>query len=94
MILIIHVIFNVDSFRFWRLIYLHVAAVGRLRAQDGIAALSFAARKGSVDCARLLLDSGADKHAKSNVRRVSCVVVIQLLPCLLVCDLFVMSFSF
>ena len=27
-----------------------------------------AARNGNVDCARLLLDAGADKEAKNNVR--------------------------
>jgi hypothetical protein len=37
-------------------------------AQDGWTALMCAARFGHADCARLLLDAGADKNAKSNVR--------------------------
>ena len=38
------------------------------RAQDGRTALMFAAENGHADCARLLLDAGADKVAKDNVR--------------------------
>ncbi len=37
-------------------------------AQDGRTALILAARWGHADCARLLLDAGADKEVKSDVR--------------------------
>ena len=37
-------------------------------AQFGSTALIYAARDGHADCARLLLDAGADKEAKNNVR--------------------------
>ena len=37
-------------------------------AQDGDTALNEAARNGHADCARLLLNAGADKEAKNNVR--------------------------
>jgi ankyrin repeat protein len=36
-------------------------------AQDGRTALMRAAGEGHADCARLLLDAGADKNAKSKV---------------------------
>ncbi len=38
------------------------------RAQWGWTALIVAAEKGRADCARLLLDAGADKEAKDKVR--------------------------
>ncbi len=38
--------------------------------QSGLTALIVAARNGHVECARLLLDAGADKEAADNVRRV------------------------
>ena len=38
------------------------------RAQDERTALIYAARDGHADCARLLLDAGADANAKMNVR--------------------------
>jgi ankyrin repeat protein len=37
-------------------------------AQEGWTALMFAARDGDADCARLLLEAGADTNAKNNVR--------------------------
>ncbi len=37
------------------------------RAQGGYTALIYAAREGHVDCARLLLDAGADKNATNKV---------------------------
>ncbi len=37
-------------------------------AQDGETALMYAASRGYVDCARLLMDAGADKDAQCNVR--------------------------
>ena len=41
------------------------------RAQFGCTALIYAAQNGHANCARLLLDAGADKNAKTNdVRRV------------------------
>ena len=40
----------------------------RRRAQDGSTALMCAGYSGQADCARLLLDAGADKNAKANVR--------------------------
>ena len=39
-------------------------------AQDGWTALIFAAANGHAACTRLLLDAGADKNAKTNVRNV------------------------
>ncbi len=38
------------------------------RVQDGQTALMKASAKGHAECARLLLDAGADKEAKANVR--------------------------
>ena len=35
-----------------------------------------AAEKGRIDCVRLLIDAGADKDAKDNVRVTRCVVVV------------------
>ena len=37
-------------------------------AQHGMTALIWACYKGHADCARLLLDAGADKNAKNEVR--------------------------
>jgi hypothetical protein len=52
-------------------------------AQFGRTALNWAARQGHVDCARLLLDAGADKKPKDRVRTSVMVaamrVVIQIL---------------
>jgi ankyrin repeat protein len=42
----------------------HVFA--NIRAQYGQTALMCAAESGHADCARLLLDAGADKNAKCN----------------------------
>ncbi len=47
------------------------------RAQNGCTALILAAGQGHADCARLLLDAGADKEAKMNVRR----GVVEYIPC-------------
>ncbi len=46
-----------------------------MRAQDGWTALIFAAAQGHADCARLLLDAGADKEAKTTNVRASASVV-------------------
>ncbi len=46
----------------------HLAAHWSGGAQNGYTALICAAMNGHVDCARLLLDAGADKNAKNNVR--------------------------
>jgi ankyrin repeat protein len=40
--------------------------------QNGWTALINAAYSGHVDCARLLIDAGADKDAKCNVRFARC----------------------
>jgi ankyrin repeat protein len=53
--------------------------LGRRRAQNGSTALMFAAEKGHVDCVRLLLDAGADKEAKNEVRASAGVVCGALL---------------
>ncbi len=42
--------------------------IERRRAQQGRTALISAGFSGRVDCARLLLDAGADSNAKDNVR--------------------------
>ncbi len=41
---------------------------GQSDSQDGNTALIRAARKGHTDCARMLIDAGADKEAKDEVR--------------------------
>ena len=46
----------------------HIWYIGRRRAQDGHTALIQTAINGHADCARLLLDAGADKEVKTNVR--------------------------
>ncbi len=43
-------------------------SIWRTHSQDGCTALICAARNGHSDCARLLLDAGADKETKCNVR--------------------------
>ena len=43
--------------------------VGVRRAQNGDTALIWAAANGHADCARLLLDAGADKNTADVVRR-------------------------
>ena len=40
-------------------------------SQDGHSALIYAAKKGRADCARLLIDAGANKDATGCVRRQS-----------------------
>ena len=40
------------------------------RAQIGCTALMWAAENGRTDCARLLLDAGADKNAADKVRAI------------------------
>jgi ankyrin repeat protein len=42
--------------------------VGESISQSERTALIFAASRGHVDCVRLLIDAGADKDAKDNVR--------------------------
>jgi hypothetical protein len=42
---------------------------GESNSQDGFTALIRAATSGYAECARLLIDAGADKDAKENVRR-------------------------
>ena len=42
---------------------------GESDSQNGWTALMRAAEHGRADCVRLLIDSGADKDAKDNVRR-------------------------
>ena len=44
----------------------HCICFAEIHAQDGQTALMCAAMEGHADCARLLLDAGADKNAKSN----------------------------
>ncbi len=60
----------------WRMLVWRVASCSRVaaahlvhtRAQDGRTALMWAAEKGHADCARALLDAGADKNAVGKVR--------------------------
>ena len=56
-----------------RAVHLHVCAwfaysAAAAAAQYGWTALSMAAENGHADCARLLLDAGADTEATTNVR--------------------------
>ena len=55
---------------------------GESDAQSGWTALIFAAEKGHVDCARLLIDTGADKDARNNVRRWVLLCRVALLKCI------------
>ncbi len=48
--------------RLWRHVGIHA------HAQIGMTALMNSASGGHVDCMRVLLDAGADKEAKDNVR--------------------------
>jgi ankyrin repeat protein len=48
------------------------ADCGESDSQRGTTALILAAVNGRADCARLLIDAGADKEAKNNVRVVRC----------------------
>jgi hypothetical protein len=41
---------------------------GASDSQDGRTALIYAAQYGRTDCVRLLIDAGADKEARNNVR--------------------------
>ncbi len=50
-----------------------VRTLAYTRSQSEYTALMFAAARGHADCARLLLDAGADKNAKNEVRRVGSV---------------------
>jgi ankyrin repeat protein len=51
-------------------------------AQAGWTALIFAAANGHVDCARLLIDAGADKNAKNQV----CLFFDSIRCCLCACS--------
>ena len=51
-----------NGWQLWRHIGIHA------RAQIGMTALMCAASGGHADCMRLLLDAGADKELKDNVR--------------------------
>ncbi len=42
-------------------------------AQDGCTALIYATWNGHLDCTRLLVDAGANKDAKTNVRDDRCI---------------------
>jgi hypothetical protein len=52
-----------------------VSAVAPLYAQAGSTALIWSATYGHAECARLLMDAGANKEAKDNVRLRSCMCV-------------------
>ena len=79
------------------------AAHGDTRArvsQDGWTALMLAASRDRVDCVRLLLDAGADKEAKNDVRASAVVwkgalllMVVMLWLCLEACYNFLFHFS-
>ena len=64
--------------RFWRCVLVSNRALavggllGKTRAQKGITVLMHAAAKGHTECARLLLDAGADANASANVRVCVC----------------------
>jgi hypothetical protein len=55
-----------------------------VHVQFGWTVLMRATANGQVDCARMLLDAGADKDATSNVRVgrcVFCCASVSVLPC-------------
>ena len=54
--------------RLWRLRRRHTCGGTLAHAQDGRTALLWAASEGHLDCARLLLNAGADKDIVNNVR--------------------------
>jgi ankyrin repeat protein len=56
---------------------------GKFESQDGDTALMRAAYSVNADCARLLIDAGADKEAKNKVRRLSlltCGILSRTVP--------------
>ncbi len=55
-----------------RLVMTHILRYHKQRTQDGETALMYAASRGHVDCARLLVGAGADKDARCNVRGLRC----------------------
>ncbi len=52
--------------------------IGKYDSQDGDTALICAAKRRFVDCVQLLIDAGADKDAKDNVRRQSLLLLGRL----------------
>jgi ankyrin repeat protein len=57
-------------------------------SQGGFTALMFAASSGHADCVRLLIDAGADKEIRNNVRAGRCFAGRHL-----VLHIFLLSFS-
>ncbi len=54
----------------WKMrLRLRCVGCGKFGSQDGYTALIEAAWEGHAGCVRLLIDAGADKEAKNNVRR-------------------------
>jgi ankyrin repeat protein len=50
---------------------------GKSDSQNGWTALIRAAERGRTDCVRLLIDAGADKDVRNNVRIGHCVANVQ-----------------
>ena len=46
---------------------------GKLTARDGLTALMYACKEGHIECARLLVEKGADVNAKDTSSAASCV---------------------
>ena len=60
-------------------LFMLILSLLREHAQDEMTALLWAAMEGHADCVRLLLDAGADKDAKNNVRNLPVSILRALL---------------
>ena len=81
---ILKIIYSHAHFQFlWYELWLRRCTGGKSSPyeQKGHTALMRAAEQGHAECARLLIDAGADKNAKANVRRWSLICRDTLLHC-------------
>ncbi len=59
--------------------FMLILSLLREHAQDEMTALLWAAMEGHADCVRLLLDAGADKDTKNNVRNLPVSILCAVL---------------